>query len=179
VASRQTTTARTLIDLASVLPADMLEEAVDDALARNLVSPARLKWQLQKDAPRRRRGISMMRTILADRGLGAPIHESVLETRAGRILRNAGIEGLVPQYEIRDGHRLVARVDFAIPDLRIAIEVDGYRWHAGRARWERDLARRNAIAAIGWQTIHLTSRDLAERAARVVAQVQAIEALRR
>jgi len=54
-----TTTARTLIDLASVLPADMLEEAVDDALARNLVSPARLKWQLEKDAPRRRRGISM------------------------------------------------------------------------------------------------------------------------
>jgi very-short-patch-repair endonuclease len=77
----------------------------------------------------------------------------------------------VCQHEVREGGRVLARVDFAYPDLRIAIEVDGYRWHSGRARWERDLGRRNDLTALGWRVVHVTSSDLAHRPDRIVRMI--------
>jgi very-short-patch-repair endonuclease len=67
-------------------------------------------------------------------------------------------------------------VDFAYPDIRLAIEVDGYRWHAGRARWEHDLGRRNALTARGWSVIHVTSSDIERhpgKTVRVIAEALA------
>ena len=69
--------------------------------------------------------------------------------------------------------RLVAVIDFAYPDLKVAIEVDGYRWHTGRARWEHDLARRNRVTTLGWRVIHVTDRDIDARPDRVVGTVAA------
>lgn len=172
-----TAPARTLFDLAGVLSVDVVEEALDDALTRGLVTPARLRWQLTKESRRGRAGIRVMRALLADRGVGAPLHESVLETRLARELRAAGIEGLERQHEIRDGDFL-ARVDFAIPHLKIAIEADGYRWHAGRARWERDLARRNALTALGWHVLHVTARDLDDGATHLIRALRRVIAAR-
>jgi very-short-patch-repair endonuclease len=74
----------------------------------------------------------------------------------------------IPQYGIRERGRLLARVDFAYPDIRLAIEVDGYRWHSGRAGWEHDLERRNKLTAIGWRVIHVTSSDLEHRFDNIV-----------
>jgi len=159
--------ARTLFDLAAVLPAHLVEEAIDDALVRRLVTPARLRWQLEKEARPGRKGTALMRALLPERGIGTSVHESVPEARLSRMLRRAGIH-VEAQYEIREGGRFVARVDFAIPDLRIAIEVDGYRWHGGRVHWARDLARRNALTALGWQIIHVTPDDLENGARRIV-----------
>ena len=50
----------------------------------------------------------------------------------------------------------MAIVDFAYPDIKLAIEAEGYRWHSSRARWERDLERRNELTALGWRVIHVT-----------------------
>ena len=47
------------------------------------------------------------------------------------------------QFAIKANDRVIAVVDFAYPDARLAIEADGYRWHSGRVRWDRDRARRN------------------------------------
>jgi hypothetical protein len=43
-----TTPARTLIDVASMAPRDAVEEALDDALRRKLVSIPRLRWRLDE-----------------------------------------------------------------------------------------------------------------------------------
>src|SRR5438270_9369463 len=48
------------------------------------------------------------------------------------------------------GH-LIARVDFAFPAAKVAVEADGYRWHSGRAQWQQDLERRNALTNLGWR----------------------------
>jgi very-short-patch-repair endonuclease len=72
----------------------------------------------------------------------------------------AGLPKPAIQHEIRDRGRLVAIVDFAYPDVRLAIEADGYRWHSGRARWRTDLQRRNAVTALGWRIVHVTWEDL-------------------
>lgn len=164
-----TSATRTLFDMATFAPRDLVEEAVDDALRRRLTSIARLRWQLESSGGSGIAGTRMLREILLARGNQAGGAESVLETRLFRLLKRARIDGLVSQHEIMDAEgAFVARVDFAIPTERIAIEVDGYRWHSGRGRWERDLARRNRLTALGWQVLHVTSRDIDQGAEQII-----------
>lgn len=156
-----TTPARTLLDLAAVAPADAVEEALDDALRRGLVSISRVRWRL--DELGRRPGATTMRRLLDARTEGAGAAQSVLETRLLRLLQRAGLPRPVSQHQIRDRGRLIAIVDFAYPDAKLAIEVDGYRWHSGRRQWQHDLERRNEITKRGWRVIHVTAKDLRDR----------------
>lgn len=97
-----------------------------------------------------------MRALLDAREEVVP--ESVFERRLLRVLRAAGLPKPELQYEVRDGGRLVARVDFAYPDARLAIEADGFSHHSGRPAWERDRARGNVLVRLGWRVIRVTWR---------------------
>lgn len=166
-----TTPTRTLLDLAAVSPADAVEEALDDALRRGLIKLPRLRWRAEQLGPRS--GVNVMRRLLDARAetVGSP--QSVLETRLLQLLKRAGLPTPECQHEIRDRGRLIAVVDFAYTEERLAIEADGYRWHSGRARWQHDLARRNELTRLGWRVIHVTAEDLnqhAEATVRAVAE---------
>lgn len=167
-----TTPARTLLDLASVAASEMVEEALDDALRRHLTSLSRLRWRLGELGRRGRPGTAAMRTLLDARAPSDVVPESVFERRLLRVLRRARIPEPVVQHRIRDGARTVAIVDFAFPDARLAIEADGYRWHAGRRRWEHDLNRRNALTLLGWRVVHVTWTDLTQRPGPLVASLE-------
>lgn len=164
-----TSAGRTLFDLATVADARAVGEAMDDALRRRLVTMPRLRWELSRRAPRRFPGTQAFRELVEQRAPGSPLQDSVLETRMLRLLRDAGFEP-VAQYRIRLPDRDVF-VDFAFPEARIAIEVDGYRWHSGVDRWRSDLDRRTALGALGWLVLHFTARDLAERPDHIVRTV--------
>lgn len=153
-----TTAARTLIDLATVASLNTVEEALDDAVRRRLVSLARLERALT-GAPRRS-GVAKVRSILVARDPTAAVPESVFETMLLRLLKASGLPAPVMQYKIRTAGKAIAIVDFAFPAERLAVEADGYRWHSGRVRWERDLQRRNALTALGWRVLHVTWGDL-------------------
>jgi hypothetical protein len=161
-----TTATRTLIDLAAVVPADLFEEALDDALRRRLTTVPHLQRRINQLGTRGRPGLAVFRRLIAARAETGIILESPLETRFLRLLRRVGLPMPACQFEIRDRGRLVARVDFAYPEIRLAVEVDGYRWHSGRASWERDLARRNALTSLGWRVIHVTYGDIRDRPER-------------
>jgi hypothetical protein len=166
-----TTVTRTLIDLGAVVPADQLEEALDDALRRSLTTISRLRWRLAELARSGRSGVGPIRNLLDARESGAATPQSILETRFRRLLRRAGLPPPIPQYEVRAAGRLLAIVDFAYPDIKLAIEVDGYRWHSGRARWEHDLARRNRLTVRGWRIVHFTSADLTRNSEHLIETV--------
>lgn len=166
-----TSPTRTLIDLSSVAPIEAVEEAMDDALRRGLTSIARLRWRLAGLQRSGRAGVGVVRELVDARGGGDAIPQSVIETKFLRTLVQAGLPLPARQYRVRQRGRVLAVVDFAYPRARLAIEVDGYRWHSGRARWEYDLARRNRLTAIGWRVIHLTSRGLDHRPHHVVHMV--------
>jgi hypothetical protein len=155
-----TTAARTLLDLAGVVSPDVVEEALDDALRRKLVSLSRLRWRLRETAHMGTPGAATMRSLIDARVGDTAVPQSVFETRLLRLLKGAGLPIPVLQHEISDRGRLIAVVDFAFPDVRLAVEAEGYRWHSGRRRFERDLARRNALTALGWRVVHVTWRDL-------------------
>ncbi len=85
----------------------------------------------------------------------------------------------MPQYEIRDADGcLVARVDLAYIDLKIAIEYDSYAHHVGNEALVRDSARRNAVVARGWLPITATANDLRNGGHRLAVDVRRARSLR-
>lgn len=169
-----TTVARTLIDLASVVPREVLEEALDDALRRRLVSLARLHWRLSELSRCGRPGIVVIRSLIAARDPASAVPESVFETRLLRVMKEARLPRPTLQHRVRHDGRVVAVVDFAFPAARLAVEADGYRWHSGRVRWEHDLARRNALTSAGWRIIHVTWTDLATNPAALLQRIERV-----
>jgi very-short-patch-repair endonuclease len=165
-----TTAARTLFDLGAVVPRAAVQAAVTDALRQRLVTPERLERCLQEAGGRGHRGAKAVRTLLETLTGHRP--ESVLELRLIRILRRSGLPEPASQYSIRRGQKVVARVDLAYPDIRLAIEADGYRYHGGPAEWRRDLARRNELTGLGWRVIQVTWEDVTRRPAAVIRQVR-------
>ncbi len=64
------------------------------------------------------------------------------------------------QHEVFDEEgRFVARVDFAWPAKKIALEYDG-SYHADPVQQAADRSRDAALARLGWTVVHMTSSDL-------------------
>ena len=101
--------------------------------------------------------------------------ESPPESRLRLALVLAGLHP-VPQHEVREAGRFVARVDLAFPDLRIAIEYDGREVHERQDVFHRDRRRQNDLVRAGWTVLRFTAADLRFGASGAVAQV--LEAVR-
>jgi hypothetical protein len=155
-----TSVARTLLDLGAVCRSTVVEMALDGALRRDLVSLSELRTTVDELARRGRDGCGILRGILADRSPENAVPESEPETRLRRVLIDHGLPVPVPQFVVRDHGRFVARVDFAYPDERIAIEYDSYEHHTGKLALVRDSARRNQLTAIDWSVVTATMDDL-------------------
>jgi len=166
-----TTPARTVIDIASVCPPEVVEGAFDDALRRKLISIPRIRWRLAEiEGGGGRPGVSLVRSLVQARTKGA-VPQSVLETRLLRTMTQAGIPKPETQHKIRDGNGQIAIVDFAFPREKVAVEADGYRWHSGRIQWQKDLARRNRLSSLGWRVLHVTWDDVMNRTDSVIESI--------
>lgn len=98
--------------------------------------------------------------------------ESPPESRLRLALVLAGLRP-VPQHEVRDRGRFIARVDLAFPELRIAVEYDGREVHERPDVFARDRQRQNELVRAGWTVLRFTAADLRFGAAGAVAQVLA------
>ncbi|MCU1616426.1 MAG: uncharacterized protein JWO98_3966, partial [Frankiales bacterium] len=85
--------------------------------------------------------------------------ESPQETRLRLLLRGSGLPLPVAQHRVTDDGRFVARVDFAYPGQRLAIEYDGV-WHGEPGQFARDRQRLNRLLAAGWRVLFVTAADL-------------------
>ena len=164
---RVTSPSRTLMDVASVADPEGLELALDCALRRGLTSVDYLQRRLQARETRGRKRIKILRRLLAERQDGAGSSESALETRFLRLVRKHRLP--VPQAGFEVGPY---RIDFAYPDLRLGIELDGYVFHSGRQVWQRDLGRQNYLLSLGWMLLRFTWEDVTRRGAEVVAALR-------
>jgi very-short-patch-repair endonuclease len=73
--------------------------------------------------------------------------------------------------QLGHGGRFLARVDFAYPQWRIAIEYEGDH-HRERAAFRRDVSRYNALRAAGWLVLRFTADDVLRRSGQLVQQVR-------
>jgi very-short-patch-repair endonuclease len=167
-----TTPTRTLIDVGSVLSQRGLEEAVDSALRQRLTSVSRLRTGVERFGGRGSRGPAALAKLLDARGAVAPT-DSALETRLSRLLRRHRLPQPERQVEIREGREFIGRVDFAYPELKVAIEVQSYRWHSSWAARLSDMERLNRLQALGWIIIQVTYEDLERRGDTVAQRIRA------
>jgi very-short-patch-repair endonuclease len=162
-----TTVARTLVDLVADLEPAVLRRVVDDALVRDLVTPARMREAMTRLGGRGRPGFCALRAALEVWNTGSEL-ESVAEAAAVRLLAASGLPAPVRQHRIVDADGREMRLDFAWPDQRVTFEVDGFRWHAGPRARDRDSSRTNTLIATGWTVVRATPAELDDRAATVV-----------
>jgi hypothetical protein len=97
--------------------------------------------------------------------------ESVGESRTAYFFWKERLPRPIPQYELHDGGRLVARLDFALPDLGVWFEFDGkVKYDAyvpvGRSAADvvfREKRREDRIRELtGWRCFRITWQDLAD-----------------
>jgi len=164
-----TTIERTLLDLASVRGARVLENAVDDALRRNLTTLEELRAHLAR--AQGCHGAPALGHTIAQR-FGPP-PESPLERRLLEAIRSGKLPEPVAQHQVRLGNAVMARIDFAYPEHLIAIEADSFRWHSSVQALDRDASRQTMLASLGWRVIRVTSRQLDEEPEAVQRAIRA------
>ena len=167
-----TAPARTLLDIASRVSEEVLELALEDGLRRGLVGTARLEWQLRTEGRKGRNGTAALKKLL-DARAQLPATESALETKVARWFRSTSLPPPVRQHRVFEAGRFVARIDFAYPEARVAIEATSYRWHSGRRAWLRDEERRKGLRRVGWTVIEVTQDDIVHRGPQIEAEIAA------
>jgi very-short-patch-repair endonuclease len=162
---RVTTIERTALDLARTQPLEEAVVALDQYLRARLVTLDRLRAAAAAlDGP----GCRQVRqaALLAD-GLA----ESPQETRLRLLLLRSSLPAPVAQFEVRQDGRFVARVDFAWPDAKVAVEYEG-AWHGQPQHVGRDRRRLNELREAGWVVVFVTAADMHDPV-RLIARVTA------
>lgn len=163
--------ARTILDLASEEPEDVIARCLDDALRRRLVSLPFLDRWLDDPIRKRHHGWRMLRRLVDERAI-IGVTDSELESRVLALLRDASLPLPMLQYEVFDNGRFLARLDFAYPELRVAIEVDGFRHHDLRSGFDKERARGNDVESAGWRVLRVTAAHLENDPEGVVAWIR-------
>lgn len=157
-----TSVERTLLDLGAVCSERKVAIALDDALLRELTTVEAVDECLRLTARRGRRGCGVLRRLLKRRmGLKVPPN-SPGETVLFDLLCQSSIPRPELQHEIELFDGSCVYPDFAWPDRRFAVEMDGYRYHWGRSAFERDRARLNNLTLARWKVMFATWREATE-----------------
>jgi Transcriptional regulator, AbiEi antitoxin len=163
---RVSTIPRTLLDLASVVSIGTLARALDAALHRG-VSLDAVSRRLEATAVQGRNGTANLRRLIEERVNERSPVESPLERDFLSFVRERNMPEPVAQYPVFVEGHLVARLDFAYPELKIGIELDGYAFHSDRQSFERDRRRLTELVNEGWLLLVFTRPQLRDHPAWV------------
>lgn len=164
-----TTPPRTVLDLAGVLPAHDVEQAMERVEALRLWDPLSLGDLLARYPGRR--GTRTLRAILAAEQLGRGVTREELEAAFRAFLS----ELTLPRPEINVP--LTVGDDSFVPDFlwweqRVIVELDGFDTHGTRRAFERDRRRDRRLQVAGWRTIRVTWRHLHEEREELAADLE-------
>jgi very-short-patch-repair endonuclease len=164
-----TSVARTLIDLAAVLPGSQLEAVLDHALAHRLVALAHVRNRLEALGTRGRAGAGTLATLIAARAGSRP--RSTPERQLEKLLRGSGLPLALREHPVRLPGGREVRIDFAFPTAMLAVEVDSYVHHSSLGDWSRDRERNGELIALGWRILPVTPRAIAEDPGAVLERI--------
>ncbi len=168
-----TSIARTIFDLCGDIPARRAERALDNALARRLVTVPAL-WRVLDDlAVQGRAGTVLLRSLLSERGPRYVPPESELEARFVELVTSHRLRVPERQVDLGDADSWIGRVDFVWREARLVVEVDGAAFHHGLLDRQRDLDRDERLAAIGWTVLRFDWDDVVTRPAAVADGINA------
>ena len=157
-----TTVPRTLLDLASVLPAHQLQRAINEAEVQRLTDPLSLPDLLARYP--RRKGIRAIRTILE---VAPALTRQELEARFRAFIRSTGLP--TPRFNAAVAGYECDCVWFS---RRLIVELDGRAAHDTALAFEWDRERDRVLSAAGWRVIRITWRQLHQTPERVAADLR-------
>ena len=143
----------TTVALAAALPLEEAVVAVDRMTASGVAALAEVRALADVQVGR---GCRRARAACA---LADGLAESPQETRLRLLLGRSGLPPAVAQFTVGGPAGFVARVDFAWPELRVALEYDG-AWHGEPGQFAKDRQRLNRLTAAGWRVVFVTAADM-------------------
>ena len=152
-----TSVARTIADISVGHSEQTVGTWVDESLRARHLQLLELSSCVARLAGPGRADMATLRDVLDRRLPGYDPGDSELESRALLALADAGLPAPVQQHRVRlqDGRRV--RIDLAYPELRLAIELDGWEHHGRRVAFDRDRERANLLVLLGWRVFRFTS----------------------
>lgn len=156
----QVSVERAIIESASIMGNTRLDNVLFAALRSQITTTALLSKELEntRTAPGRSKMIiaEVLKHYSKENSQQAKL-ESPLEKRFYDLFVDTlGLE-LQTQYPIKIAGQNY-RADFAIPNEKIIIEVDGHEFHRTRAQLDSDRRRQNAISSEGWKFLRITAK---------------------
>jgi hypothetical protein len=113
---------------------------------------------------RGRRGYGRLVAALAELGPHVPLTRSELEDAFIALCGSAGLPAPAANLTVRG-----MMIDFVWPELRLAVEIDSWRYHGNRPAFRRDRRRSARMYLEGWGLLRFTDWDVAFDARYVAA----------
>ncbi len=167
-----TTVARTLLDLAEVVPRRELERALDQAEVARLFDLDGIDRAL-RDHPTRR-GSAILRALLAEYAIGRDVTRSELEERFLEACERFGLARPEVNVPLRLSWGETAVVDALWRRERLVVETDGRAFHSTTAAFERDRRRDAELQLVGWRVVRFTWRQVVGDPAGLAAVLQGL-----
>jgi very-short-patch-repair endonuclease len=163
-----TTVARTILDLAAVVPAHHLRRAVERSEQLELFDLRKVERVI--DAHPRHAGRRPLTALLDDvRHHGLPTTRSDVEAAFLQLCLDHGL----PRPEVnrsKDG----SEVDFRWPAHHLIVEVDGWAFHHSRNAFRNDRARDRAALRAGWRVARFPAIEVLHEPAAVATDLLAL-----
>jgi len=158
-----------LADVLVARPERQAYDTLDHALQRRCITSEDVAQMAERRSGVGSRGQRRLRNLRARAASGS---RSEAEQIMGALLRRSG-GSWTANYAIRDrAGGVIAEIDFADVELRIAIEVDGRAFHSDRRSFERDRTRQNILALDGWLILRFTWERLSNEPQGVIKEVE-------
>lgn len=173
-----TTVARTLIDVAGGMPSEKFEDVLDRAIVQRSVTVDRLRTRSKDLWAPRRNGCAIVLALLDARDPGLARARNVWEAKVLRTVRRLGLPEPRANHRVRVGGR-VRYLDLAWPEVKVAIEFDGFVPHSTRRVFDDDRSRQNDLVAAGWVVFRITKTMLDADPTVIFAPIAAAIAAKR
>jgi predicted transcriptional regulator of viral defense system len=163
-----TSVARTIVDLASVVPKDSLAKAINEAERQHAFDLTAVEEALARTRTRNGTGHAKLRAVLVEAAAdGLDVTRSELEDRFLALLQRHGLPR--PKTNVWVGPH---EVDALWPTHRLAVELDGWASHHTRRAFQHDRTKANALQAKGLRVLRYTYGDVVRRPAEVAGEVR-------
>jgi hypothetical protein len=162
---------RTLLDLAGVMPAAVLERCIDDAIRARQSTAVELRRWLEQSGRHGFDGAGRLSRLL-ERRAATGVGDSAGVDRLHRLIVRSGLSVPVLGWAVVVAGRQRI-LDLAYPAEKIAIEFNGWEYHQMRSRMDDDHARTTELELAGWLVIVVTAAhrdaDTVDRISRALS----------
>ncbi len=164
---------RTVVDLGATAAPDDVARFVEHLVMRRTMSFAAIVAAVDRLGGRGRAGAGVLRDVLTDWHFGAQPPDSVLESRFLSLLRDNHLPLADFHYRVGVGAEKF-ELDFAYPDRRVDIEIDGWEFHSDRRSFEHDRRRDTMLRTAGWTVLRFTWRQVNAEPAWVTTSIREV-----